>query len=150
MLILTQRLSAPASDIQAIQVLALTAWERTRSRHRFETKEGIVLHLQLPRGTVIHPGDVLSDQTGEHRVKIMAKPESVLTVVAPDPLLLLRAAYHLGNRHVPLEVTLDYLRLEPDPVLEKMLQQLGVTVTAEVAPFRPESGVYHHTHHRPE
>ncbi|NKB17740.1 MAG: urease accessory protein UreE, partial [Pseudanabaena sp. CRU_2_10] len=63
-------------------------------------------------------------------------------------LELLRAAYHLGNRHIPLEITLDYLRLEPDSVLADMLLRMGLHVIEEVLPFQPEAGAYtaHHSH----
>jgi urease accessory protein len=65
-------------------------------------------------------------------------------VTASNPLHLLRAAYHLGNRHVPLEVTAEYLRLSPDPVLADLLQQLGLTVRLQTLPFQPETGAYGH------
>jgi len=66
----------------------------------------------------------------------------VLEVRAPDALTLLRAAYHLGNRHIPLEVRVEWLRLEPDPVLADMLQRLGCQVDAVERPFQPEAGAY--------
>ncbi|MBW4651957.1 MAG: urease accessory protein UreE [Kaiparowitsia implicata GSE-PSE-MK54-09C] len=123
--------------------LALTADERTRSRHCFES-EGQAVYLQLPRGTVLQDGDVLMTETGDRTVQIVAKPEPVITVTAETPLQLLRAAYHLGNRHVPLEVTPGYLRLSPDSVLRAMLEQLGVQVSEGIAPFHPETGAYRH------
>ncbi len=136
--------------------LALTAEERTRSRHYFETEhEGV--YLQLPRGTVLRHGDILQSDHPEHLVRVIAKPEPVMVVTATTPLQLLRAAYHLGNRHVPLEVTADYLRLSPDPVLKAMLEQLGVQVTEAILPFEPEAGAYgqdytagHHANHHSE
>jgi urease accessory protein len=79
-------------------------------------------------------------------IEIQAKPEPVLTVTASDRLTLLRAAYHLGNRHVPIEITPDYLRFSPDPVLQKMLQHLGLAIQAEIVPFFPEAGAYVHAH----
>ncbi len=79
-------------------------------------------------------------------VQVVAKPEPVLTVTADSLLALLQAAYHLGNRHVPLEITSQYLRLAPDPVLQAMLMHLGVTVRSELAPFLPTGGVYYHSH----
>lgn len=132
--------------------LALTAEERTRSRHRFTTVSGQTVYLNLPRGTVLRDGDLLTDSigsAGSTRIVVIAKPEPILTVTATSPLLLLRAAYHLGNRHVSLEITSDWLRLSPDPVLEAMLKQLGLFITTEVAPFNPEVGAYHHSvrHH---
>lgn len=81
-------------------------------------------------------------------VKITAQPEAVMTVTAPTPLNLLRAAYHLGNRHIALEITPHYLRFSADPVLAQMLHNLGIDVVAETSPFYPELGAYghHHTH----
>ena len=102
------------------------------------------MFLRLPRGTILEDGDRLLDEVGQPQVEIHAKPEPVLTVTAREPLHLLRAAYHLGNRHVPLEVTAEYLRLSPDPVLADMLQQLGLTVRLQTFPFHPETGAYHH------
>lgn len=142
MLVLIQRLrdrSHPASIS-----LALTAEERTRSRYRFQLPEGDFL-LHLPRGTVLRNGDRLLAETGEI-VQIIAKPESVLTITASTTLALLQAAYHLGNRHVPLEIAPSYLRLLPDPVLETMLAGFAVEIALETAPFQPESGAYGHSH----
>lgn len=143
MLMLTQRLNS-ATEISVNFTLSLTAEERTRTRYRFETLEGQSLYLRLPRGTILNDGDLLQSQTGEVVVQIAAKPEPVLTITSSHPLSLLRAAYHLGNRHVPLELTPHYLRLSPDPVLQAMLNQLGVEVKPEIVPFQPEIGAYHH------
>lgn len=138
----------PANPTSTTQYrLSLTAEERTRSRHYFETEDGQGLYLRLPRGTLLQHGDLLESETGD-LVRIEAKPESVITVTAKTPLNLLRAAYHLGNRHVALEVRETYLRFSPDPVLKAMLEQLGLAVQEEVAPFEPEAGAYgHHTNH---
>jgi len=150
--IFTQRL-APEADTpgSALELsLALTADERTKSRQRFEAKgdcnQGVEVYLQLPRGTVLRGGDRLATATRQAILHITAKPESVLTVTADSPLALLKAAYHLGNRHAALEVTDQYLRLQPDPVLRQMLDGMGVAIAAEVAAFNPEQGAYH-THH---
>jgi urease accessory protein len=141
----------PHNEIGVTYTLALDAEERTRSRHRFTTVEGIEVNLQLPRGTVLLDGDFLCGQDLESIVvKVVAKPEPVITATAHNALELLRAAYHLGNRHVPLEVTTAYLRLSPDSVLENMLEHLGLHIKAEVLPFQPESGAYgssSHSHH---
>jgi urease accessory protein len=145
MLTLTKRLSAD-TKIPIHFTLSLTAEERTRTRHRFETSEGQVLYLRLPRGTILKDGDLLQSEEGDIGVQIIAKPEPVLTVTSPIPIKLLKASYHLGNRHVPLEVAPTYLRLSPDPVVQGMLEQLGVEVKAEVVPFQPESGAYGHHH----
>ncbi|MGC1395384.1 MAG: urease accessory protein UreE [Coleofasciculaceae cyanobacterium] len=144
MLTFTQRLNLLETTVSFS--LSLTAEERTRTRHRFETPDGKELFLRLPRGTVLQEGDLLQSEDGATVIKIAAKPEPVLTVTAQKPVDLLRASYHLGNRHVPLEVTPDYLRLSPDSVLQAMLEQLGVEVREETVPFQPETGAYGHSH----
>ncbi|MDB9319114.1 urease accessory protein UreE [Nodularia spumigena] len=145
MLTLTQR-QPPNPDVAVTFTLALTAEERTRSRHRFETEDGKVVFLRLPRGILLRDGDILQDETNSSLIRITAKPETVLTVFAQTPLLLMRAAYHLGNRHVPVEITSSYLRLLPDSVLRTMLEQLGLEITEETLPFQPELGAYGHHH----
>ncbi len=145
MLTLTTRVD-DASPATILFSLSLTAEERTRSRHRFVTEEGEEVHLCLPRGTVLTDGDLLRSQPEGTLVKIIAKPEPVLTLTGQTQLDLLRAAYHLGNRHVALEIRTNYLRLAPDPVLQTMIEQLGLDVEASVAPFLPETGAYHRHH----
>ncbi|HBE16160.1 MAG TPA: urease accessory protein UreE [Cyanobacteria bacterium UBA11149] len=145
MLTFTQRIRS-ANDIEISFTLSLTASERTRTRHRFETHDGESLYLRLPRGTILQDGDLLRSQIGDIVIRIAAKPEAVLTVTTQKHLDLLRAAYHLGNRHVPLEITPNYLRLSPDPVLQGMLEQLGVDIKSEILPFHPEIGAYRHSH----
>jgi urease accessory protein len=125
-------------------ILCLTAEERTRSRHSFITEDRTPVQLQLTRGTTLQEGDLLTTEAGDIFVQVSAKPEPVLTVTSDDTINLLRAAYHLGNRHVSLEITPNYLRLTPDPVLGGMLTQLGLEVIAEVAPFCPQGGAYSH------
>ncbi|MBW4671307.1 MAG: urease accessory protein UreE [Cyanomargarita calcarea GSE-NOS-MK-12-04C] len=141
MLTFTQR-NVPNLDTKVILTLALTAEERTRSRHRFEMSDGKPIFLRLPRGTVLHDGDILQDETNGETIKITAKPEPVLTVTASTKQDLLRAAYHLGNRHVPVEITATYLRISPDSVLHQMLEQLGLEVKEEILAFQPELGAY--------
>ncbi len=141
----TQRLTSPPDRIIA-DTLSLTAEERQRSRHRFATTEGQEVYLNLPRGTSLRHGDILSSEAGDRLVQVIAQPEPVLTVTASQPLQLLQAAYHLGNRHVPLEITATYLRLAPDPVLQNLLEHRGLQVREELAPFQPESGAYGHSH----
>lgn len=145
MLTFTQRLNF-APDPSVSFTLSLTAVERTRTRHRFETPDRQGLYLRLPRGTTLQEGDLLQSESGDVVIRIAAKPEPVLTVTAQKPVDLLRASYHLGNRHVPLEVTEGYLRLSPDSVLQAMLEQLGMEVKEEVVPFQPETGAYGHNH----
>lgn len=144
-MLITQRLPAN-TDVVVSFILALTAFERTKSRHRFDTEDGQTVFLSLPRGTVLRDGEILRSDDDTF-IRVSAKPEPVLTIAAQTPLDLLRAAYHLGNRHVPLEITTTYLRLSPDPVLQKMLEQMGVTVSDAILPFQPEIGAYgNHAH----
>jgi urease accessory protein len=131
-------------------------WD-TRQKSRFDTddSQGRTLGVFLPRGTTVRGGDVLVAEDGS-LVKVIATPQPVLVVrTCPEhgtPLDLLRAAYHLGNRHVQLEVQPDHLHLEPDHVLADMLRQMHLIVTEELAPFEPEAGAYSagghgHAHH---
>ncbi len=131
------------SSTTSLVTLALTAEERSRSRHRFTTSEGQAVLLRLPRGTLLKHQDYLGTEA-ETIIQVLAKPEPVLTATAQEPLLLLRGAYHLGNRHSPVEIGPDYLRLAPDPVLKDLLIHLGLTVQIDMMPFQPEAGAYHH------
>ena len=146
MLTFTQRLMADP-DVVVSFTLALTAEERTKSRHRFEMEDGQVLYLRLPRGTLLRDGDLLLAETDSSLVRVTAKPEPIFTVTATTSLELLRAAYHLGNRHVPIEITETYLRISPDSVLQTMLEHMGMKVQEAILPFQPEIGAYgKHTH----
>ena len=141
MLILTRILPADPT-VAVVAVLALTAAERTRSRHRFVTESGLPVMLNLPRGNLLRNHTLLASEAGE-MVRVVAKPEPVVVVRAASPWALLRAAYHLGNRHVPLELNPDHLKLEPDTVLEAMLRQLGeLSLQTTILPFEPEDGAY--------
>jgi len=142
---LTQR-CLQLDNSQITSILPLTAWERTRSRYQTETPDGVTVELRLPRGTVLQDGDLLQTAIADTLVQVIAKPESVLEVTSETAIDLLRAAYHLGNRHIPVEITPDYLRLEVDPVLRMMLEQLGVNVREKIAPFQPEPGAYSAAH----
>ena len=143
--VFTHRLSEAPNRVTPL-VLSLTAEERGRSRHHFTTTDGQTVYLQLPRGTVLQDGDLLQSESKDLILQVQAKPEAVLTVQADTSLDLLRAAYHLGNRHVALEITSTCLRLSTDPVLRDMLEQRGLAVTEERCPFQPEMGAYGHHH----
>ncbi|OLP15717.1 urease accessory protein UreE [Leptolyngbya sp. 'hensonii'] len=150
MLTLTRRVP-PNPSLEVDFLLALSAEERTHSRLRIEAPEGQVVLLALPRGTVLQDGDLLESEAegetrGSYRVRVAAKPEPVMTVHAATPLDLLRAAYHLGNRHVPLEITPTYLRFSADAVLKALVEQLGLQVQEASLPFYPEMGAYGHGH----
>ncbi len=129
------------SDIPTDRLL-LTAEDRFRSRHPFVTESGREVYVQLKRGTQLQGGDRLEAEDQSLVVEIVAKPEQVMAVTTAHGLDLLEAAYHLGNRHVPLEINETHLYLLPDPVLREMLHQRGLEVVEVVRPFRPQAGAY--------
>jgi urease accessory protein len=97
----------------------------------------------LPRGTVLRDGDVLRCEGGR-LVQVRAAPECVSRVTSKNTLQLARAAYHLGNRHVPTQLGAGYVAYLHDHVLDDMIQRLGLQVTVVNAPFEPEAGAYGH------
>jgi len=125
-------------------------WE-LRSKSRFEATDssGRPLGVFLPRGSVLRGGDTLLVEDGS-LVRVVAANEPVLEVrhcQAHGSLFdLLRAAYHLGNRHVALELKPDHLKLEPDHVLAEMLRAMHLIVSEKQAPFEPEAGAYAQGH----
>jgi len=138
MLTLTERLAntAPASD-----TLTLPYASRIRSRLRVRLDSGREAALQLERGLVLYSGDRLAGPDGTV-IEVRAAVERVSTAHTDDRLLLARACYHLGNRHVPLQVTAAWVRYQHDHVLDAMLERLGLVVLGEMAPFQPEPGAY--------
>jgi urease accessory protein len=132
-------------------------WD-VRQKSRFETTDslGRSVGVFLPRGTVVRGGDVLVAEDGS-LIRVEAAPQTVLRITActahGSPFDLTRAAYHLGNRHVPIELRPDYLQIEPDHVLAEMLRAMHLIVNTVDAPFEPESGAYashaNHVHPAP-
>ncbi len=122
--------------------LLLTADQRTSLRGHRVSACGRNLVLQLPRGAALQPGEWLSTASGDGLVRVAAAPEALLLVRSPDPLALLQAAYHLGNRHVAMEVHPGELRILEDSVLADLLRQRGLELELVVAPFEPEAGAY--------
>ncbi len=121
-------------------------WDvRQKSRIEATDSLGRSLNVFLPRGTVLRGGDVLVTEDGS-LVRVKAAPQPVLVVTHcadhGTPFDLLRAAYHLGNRHVPLELQPDRLLLEPDHVLADMLRLQHLIVTETASAFEPEGGAY--------
>lgn len=118
-----------------------------RQKSRFDATDslGRTLGVFLPRGTVVRGGDVMVAEDGS-LIRVEAAPQSVLVIrhcsEHGTPFDLTRAAYHLGNRHVPIELRPDRLQIEPDHVLAEMLERMHLIVTREDAPFEPESGAY--------
>src|ERR1700722_5831514 len=127
--------------VKRAPTLTLDFDARRKSRLAATLDNGEEVALVLPRGTVLRDGDVLVAQDGA-LVRVVAAAEAVLMVTARDTLTLTRAAYHLGNRHTPVEVGADYLKLEYDPVLADMLKRIGAMVEQVTLPFQPESGAY--------
>jgi urease accessory protein len=124
----------------------LMAFElRCKCRLRTRTESGEDVGLFLARGEVLHHGDKLAANDGR-TVEVVAAPEALMEARAADPLLLARAAYHLGNRHVAVQIGEGWLRFAIDHVLGDMAAGLGMEVVEIAAPFEPEAGAYGHGH----
>ncbi len=123
---------------------------RQKGRFKAQTDLGRDIGIFLPRGEVMREGEVLLTDCGK-ALTVKAQAEAVVTCRCDDWLTFARACYHLGNRHVPLQVGDCWLRFQPDHVLEEMVILLGLTVKHEQASFNPESGAYKgghsHAHH---
>ena len=127
------------SDV-ALSVL-LPFDERKKSRLKTQTDSGEALGFMLPRGQILRDGTLLKDELGRI-IEVKAAQENVSVVVSENPHLLLRAAYHLGNRHVPLQIDNHRLLYQHDHVLDEMVIGLGLTVAVQQQPFEPEDGAY--------
>ncbi len=121
-------------------------WD-VRQKSRFATTDsaGRELGIFLPRGTLVRGGDVLVAEDGS-MVRVIAAPQPVLVITHcknhGTPFDLTRAAYHLGNRHVPIELQPDHIKIEPDHVLADMLRAMHLIVTEQNLAFEPEGGAY--------
>lgn len=121
-------------------------WD-VRQKSRFDATDsmGRTLGIFLPRGTVVRGGDVLVAEDGS-LIKVLAAAQPVLVITActehGSSFDLIRAAYHLGNRHVPIELKPDHLKIEPDHVLADMLRAMHLTVREATEAFEPEGGAY--------
>ena len=148
----TRKLAEPPPEAPAL-TLDLTWGQRQRSRLLVTLDDGREVGLLLPRGTSLRDGDVLQAEDGR-TARVVAAPETLSCVECPDALSLARAAYHLGNRHVPLRIESDCLCYQHDHVLDDLVRGLGLRVRVEEHPFEPEPGAYHssasgsgHGHH---
>jgi urease accessory protein len=143
------RLTRLADSTESHATLTLTYDVRSKSRFRAKLDDGREVFVQLSRGCTLKDGDVLDGS--ELHVLVRAALEPVSVATALDSLLLTRAAYHLGNRHVPLEIGQNQLVYQHDHVLDAMLRELGVEVTSAQRKFQPEGGAYRlnsqHAHH---
>lgn len=129
-------------------------WD-VRQKSRFDATDstGRQIGVFLPRGTAVRGGDVLVAEDGS-LIRVIAAPQPVLHITHCSehgtPFDLVRAAYHLGNRHVPIELQPDHLKIEPDHVLADMLRAMHLIVHEATLPFEPEGGAYAaqgHGHH---
>ena len=140
MLLIEQR---AAADAVATEQLLLPFESRCKSRLRTRLSSGEECGLFLERGTVLRGGDKLAGNDGRV-VAVIAAPEALMEAVSGDPLLLAKAAYHLGNRHVAVHLLPGRLRFAADHVLGEMVRGLGLKLGEIEAAFEPESGAYGH------
>jgi urease accessory protein len=143
--------AAAANEVGPVHAMVeravLTFDERCKSRLLVKLEGGEHAALIVERGRVLRSGERLRSQDGR-AIDIIAADESLLEAVSEDPLLIAKAAYHLGNRHVAVQLMSGSLRFPADHVLAEMVAGLGLQVNALVAPFEPEGGAYgrHHAH----
>jgi urease accessory protein len=138
-----------AYKIEVRGELRLPFEQRQKSRLHTRLASGEEVALVLPRGEVLRGGDLVTASDGRV-IEVVAETEKVLHVECASPKGLARAAYHLGNRHVPVQVGEGFLRIGADHVLEEMLRGLGAKVKPMEAPFEPEAGAYGAGHHHEE
>jgi len=151
MKLFTKHLPKGASMAKALIARAPTItldWDqRQHSRLNGLSSNGDSVALFLPRGKVLRGGDIMVSEQGE-LLRIISADQSVLKITSCSihgtPLDLPRAAYHLGNRHIPIEIQSTHLLIEPDHVLEEMLKNMGLIVQKSELPFEPEAGAYEH------
>lgn len=130
----------PADDY-----ITLAFGQRQKGRFKAVSDQGIEVGVFLERGQVLAQDDRLQAEDG--RVfAVVAQPESVVTAYADDWPSFARACYHLGNRHVTLQLGDCWLRFQPDHVLEHLAEHLGLRLEVGAAPFHPEAGAYHGQH----
>jgi len=145
--------------MRAIRVMPKGSWSRMpldtvtldhdmRNRRRLAlvSDHGTSFVLDLPEAVQLHDGDgLLLDNDAV--IEVCALVESLLSIRARDSNDLARLAWHIGNRHVALQVDGERLLIRPDHVIADMLRQLGATIERTAAPFEPERGAYHGHHH---
>lgn len=146
MLEIKSKLKIPRSayKVEVRGQLKLPFESRQKSRLKTKLVSGEDVGLMLPRGEILRGGDLVTASDGRV-IEIVAEPEKVLHIETKD---LAKVAYHLGNRHVPVQVGEGFLRIMEDHVLEEMVQKLGAKVSHVEAPFEPEAGAYAGGHHQ--
>ena len=144
-MVIVHKRAPPAAAVD--DTLTLPFEQRCKSRLRTTLVSGEEIGLFLERGTILRGGDCLAADDGRV-VRVQSAAEKLTEVRAKDANSLARAAYHLGNRHTPIQVGDGWLRFAADHVLAEMLLGLGVEVSALAAPFEPEPGAYAAGHHQ--
>lgn len=132
--------------LQCDEVIVLTQEQRDKGRLKAISDAGTEVRVFLERGKPLLVGEILKSECGKH-IQVKGAVEPVTRAECDDWHTFSRACYHLGNRHVKLQVGDRWLQMTPDHVLEDMLTMLGLTVSHVDAVFVPESGAYSHGHH---
>jgi urease accessory protein len=133
------------NEASAIDCVTLDAQDRHRRRIVLTGERGTIFMLDLPRATALRDGDGLLLDDGA-MVRVAGNPEPLVEIAAVDSHALARLAWHIGNRHVAVQVLGDRLRIRRDHVIEDMLRGLGAVLHPIEAPFDPEPGAYDHLH----
>jgi len=136
-----RRFTKLAETSENIPHLVLAFDARKKSRQLVRLDSGEEIGILLPPGTILRDGDVIESEDGS-RFAIQAAREELMSVTAMDSFQLLRAAYHLGNRHAAVQLQPDRILLPVDPVLKEMLLGLGLSVAIVSEQFTPETGAY--------
>ena len=141
-------------EAEARDTVLLDFDDRHRRRRLYRAEGGLAFLLDLPEAAVLREGDGLALEEGGF-IRVRAAPEALVEVTAESPALLLRLAWHLGNRHLPAEIAGGRILIRQDHVILRMLEGLGARLRRVEAPFNPEGGAYgeqnrqpgHHHHH---
>lgn len=138
------KIARTAYKLEVKGQLRLPFDSRQKSRLKTKLVSGEEVALMLPRGEILRGGDLVTASDGRV-IEVLAEPEKLLHIESDA---LAKVAYHLGNRHVPVQVGKDFLRIAEDHVLEEMVKKLGAKVSHVQAPFEPEAGAYAGGHHQ--
>ncbi len=133
-------------NASAVDAITLDADERHRRRVVLTGERGTKFLLDLPQATALRDGDGLVLDDGAI-VRIVSRPEPLIEIAAADTHDLARLAWHIGNRHIDVQIVGERLRIRRDHVIEDMLRGLGARLTPVQAPFDPEHGAYDHHGH---
>ena len=131
--------------------VTLTLDQRVKSRLRTHLDSGEEIGIFMQRGSILEHGDLITTESG-FVARVIAAPEQISSIYTEDSLLLSRVCYHLGNRHVELQITQKSVHYRHDHVLDEMIRSFGLIVVPELLPFKPEKGAYKsqsftHDHH---